>query len=453
MAKKPTYEELEQRVKELKKEVGERRQAQDALQKAYDEREKRIEEQSAELSRANTLLKRRGAYRTRAEEAMRESEGFSSSLLNNSPNPILVINPDTSVRYVNPALEEITDFSSDELIGKKAPYPWWTEETLHKTRDDFEEAIHKGARRLEELFQKKNGEQFWVDITSSSVKKDGKLDYYLANWVETTERKQAEERVKHLNLVLQAIRDVNQLITGEKDREKLLQGVCASLTETRGYYNAWIALFDQHEQLMTTAEAGMGSDFLSMINYLKRGQLTDCAQRALKQSEVVVTEDPFTTCAGCPLSKMYADRGAMTIRLDHAGKPYGVLSTSIPRDLVSDEEEQSLLQEVAHDIAFALYSTELEEERKRTQEALLKTEERFRRVIENIFKFVPEGLLTFTDKLNLFRKNKAFQDIVQKYSAKLNYTEQELTEIIIEQVKNRIINEDNTEIRIPKNKE
>jgi len=53
-----------------------------------------------------------------------------------------------------------------------------------------------------------------------------------------------------------------------------------------------------------------------------------------------------------------------------------------------------------------------------------------------------------TDKLNLFRENKAFRDIVEKYSTLLNHTEQELAEIIIEQIKERIINDDNTEIRI-----
>ena len=37
-----------------------------------------------------------------------------------------------------------------------------------------------------------------------------------------------------------------------------------------------------------------------------------------------------------------------------------------------------------------------------------------------------------------------------EYSTKLNYTEQKLSEIIIEQVKSRIVSKDHTEIRIPK---
>jgi PAS domain S-box-containing protein len=136
--------------------------------------------------------------RRQAEEALRESEAFSSSLLSNSPIPMLVINPDTSLRYVNQALKELTGFSAAEVIGRKAPYPWWTEETLQKTKGDLAGAMSKGAVRLEELFKKKNGERFWVEITSTSVRQDGEFKYYLANWVDITERKQAEEEVVRL---------------------------------------------------------------------------------------------------------------------------------------------------------------------------------------------------------------------------------------------------------------
>jgi len=125
-----------------------------------------------------------------------ESEEFSSSLLNNSPNPIVVINQDSSVRYVNPALENLTCFSSSELIGRKAPYPWWTEDTQQKTSRDLGEAVHKGVQRVEELLQTKNGEQFWVEITSAPIRKNGEFKYYLTNWIDITERKHAEELIK-----------------------------------------------------------------------------------------------------------------------------------------------------------------------------------------------------------------------------------------------------------------
>ena len=136
--------------------------------------------------------------RKQAEEALKENEEFSSSLLSSSPYPMLVINQDTSIKYVNPALENLTGFTSAELIGRKAPYPWWREEELKRTGEQLEETMRHGAKRIEKLFQKKNAERFWVEITSTSTRRNGELKYYLVSWVDITERKQAEEREKQL---------------------------------------------------------------------------------------------------------------------------------------------------------------------------------------------------------------------------------------------------------------
>jgi PAS domain S-box-containing protein len=155
--------------------------------------------------------------RKKAEQALKESEDFSSSLLTNSPNPMLVINQDTSVRYTNPALEKLTGFSIKEIIGRKAPYPWWTEETLRKTAKDLDQAMRQGARRLEELFQKKNGELFWVEITSTPVTSDGEFKYYLANWVDITERKRAAEREQEMQrelLLSSRLASIGELAAG-----------------------------------------------------------------------------------------------------------------------------------------------------------------------------------------------------------------------------------------------
>jgi len=132
----------------------------------------------------------------RVKGILKEKEEFNSSLLNNCPHPIIVINPDTSVRYVNPALEELTEYSSEELLGTKAPYLWWTKTTQKKTHSDFCEALLIGARSVEELFVKKNGELFWVEITSTPIRVNEKIKYYLANWVDITERKQAFDAFK-----------------------------------------------------------------------------------------------------------------------------------------------------------------------------------------------------------------------------------------------------------------
>lgn len=87
-------------------------------------------------------------------------------------------------------------------------------------------------------------------------------------------------------------------------------------------------------------------------------------------------------------------------------------------------------------------------EHKQAEETRRKTEEKFSDVIENIFKFVPQGLIVLTDKLNIFKKNKAVEDLVRHYAVKLNYSEEELMDILLEQVKTRLITGKKSEIRI-----
>ena len=205
---------------------------------------------------------------------------------------------------------------------------------------------------------------------------EGNVLGFFALITDITERKRAEESLEHVNLVLRAIRNVNELIIREKDRGRLLQGACDNLVQTRGYSNAWIALLDDSRDLLTTAEAGLGEDFLPMIERLKRDGVTQCGRMALDQSEVVAVEDPLSTCADCPLVGRYANRAAMTVRLEHEGRVYGVLAVSIPRALVGDEKERSLFHEVAGDIAFALRGIKLEEKRQRAEEATRQAQEK-----------------------------------------------------------------------------
>ena len=138
----------------------------------------------------------------RASQALRESEEFNSSLLSNSPIAIVVVNPDTSIRYVNPALEKLTGFTSAELVGRKFPYPWWTKEKTRKimrnakTQADFERVLTTEERKDEECRLKKNGEQFWVELTSKPIMRGGQFQYHLSCWVDITERKRAEEQLE-----------------------------------------------------------------------------------------------------------------------------------------------------------------------------------------------------------------------------------------------------------------
>jgi len=142
--------------------------------------------------------------------------------------------------------------------------------------------------------------------------------------------------------------------------------------ESRSFYTAWIALLDESRNLITYAETGIIDNFAPMLAALKQGKLPGCARKALEQKQVVVTEDPRTTCLDCPLRSDLAGFGSMTAGLEHAGNAYGFLCASLPKDILSDKDEVALFQEVAADIAFALHDMELEGEHKLLEQERLR---------------------------------------------------------------------------------
>lgn len=190
------------------------------------------------------------------------------------------------------------------------------------------------------------------------------------------------KKVERLNLVLQTMREVSGLIIKEKNRERLLKGICRALIQHRGYYNAWAILLDAQENTIMSAEAGIGQKFPQLIEVMRGRRQAPCIDMALKEKRIVETDDPVSNCTGCPLAKNYHGRGALTVPFVLDGRVYGAMSLSVPREVTRDEEEQILLRDLAGDIAFGLRALELEAARDEATKALMESEKRFRDLLE-----------------------------------------------------------------------
>lgn len=117
----------------------------------------------------------------RAEKSLQESEKFNSNLLVNSPNPIIVINSDTSIAYVNPAFEKLAGFPSQMAIGQKAPYPWWTEDN-EQAMVRLLTKLKKKKSKQEQLFRRRNGNLFWAEVTTTLIENEDRPIYHLQTW-------------------------------------------------------------------------------------------------------------------------------------------------------------------------------------------------------------------------------------------------------------------------------
>lgn len=191
-------------------------------------------------------------------------------------------------------------------------------------------------------------------------------------------RKQAEVRIVHLNAVLRGIRNVNQLITREKDRVRLIQKTCDLLVEDRGFYSAIVGLTDGSDGRVS-AYAGAGQKLLHLRHIFDTGNAPQCVHQAMKQRETVLKRNIEWSCKGCDgAAPSGINQDSLIICLEQEGVPYGFMITCLPGGMGDDLEEQELLREVAEDLTFALRNIEIETQRDRSTVDLANTKEQLR---------------------------------------------------------------------------
>ena len=213
----------------------------------------------------------------------------------------------------------------------------------------------------------------------------------------------AQQRAAHFNAVLSAIRNVNQLIIVEKNKDSLLQKTCEILIEVRGYDAAWLGFLKDGKTFAMVKGSGFGEDVIRFSEYVMKGKHPFCIKKALAEKNPFVLVEKSKQCADCFFKNACVGKEAAIIRVEYRGSFFGLLAILFAPDVTIDEEEKGLLKEVAGDIAFALYSMEIEEARKQAEEALRESEEKMRTILDSM----PDVVLQLDPNLEIIWANKA----------------------------------------------
>ncbi len=329
--------------------------------KLYSERlVNKLEERMLDLE--NEVTNRKQATKT-----LKESEEKYRTLVEKMEEGIASVDENENFTFVNQATCKIFGYSKKEIL-KMNLKDLTTPQEFKRVRQQTSVRKTGKPSKYELKIITKDGSHSIISVTSSPLFDNNKK--YLGAFgifQDITERKQAEERIAYLNLVLRSVRDVNQLITKEKDRNVLIKQSCEIFTRNRGYNKALIAIFDENNKLDIAVQSGIGRDFQLLKNDMKRGKLYNCIRKALKQPEIILIENPLVECKDCPISDVCEGRSTISVRLEYKNKVYGLLSVSIEKKYLCDEEMLDLFGEVTGDIAFALYRMDLEAAHKKSE--------------------------------------------------------------------------------------
>ena len=292
-----------------------------------------------------------------------ETEKSIKKYINIAKVIIVVIDAKGNVNLINREGCKVLGYSKKEIIGKN----WFDNFLPERIRNEVKSVARKILTGDVKTFVPyenpvltKNGSEKLIAWNNTYIKdKSGKIITTLSSGEDITRRRQLEDRSRYLYDVLTAVRNVNQLITREKDTKKLIKKTCKILIETLGYKYAWIILIDEEGKIIHTAEEGIGKDFILMVERIKSGKPTYCWKKAISSSAIIIRKD-IKNCLGCPLYGKYKNTCAATKRLAYGGKIHGMITAYVPVECAEDKEEKRLFSEIARDLSFALYNLERE---------------------------------------------------------------------------------------------
>jgi len=192
-----------------------------------------------------------------------------------------------------------------------------------------------------------------------------------------------QNSILHLNSVLAAIRNVNQLIVKIEDEGELIKETCELLIEKRGYLQSWIILLDGNKNIRKYAYSGNSDNKEEINDIFGNNKLFPIHKMVLDTNELVIIKENNKDCPECSIlynSKFY---GSLLFPLKSGNNLFGIISVAILREYLDSADEHELFIELANDISFALNKINLEKEKQNALNLLLEEEQKFKTLFES----------------------------------------------------------------------
>ncbi len=153
-----------------------------------------------------------------AEEKLR----ILSRVVEQSPNSIVITDRNGDIEYVNPRFEELTGYTSEEVIGQN-PRIFKSNTTPNEVYREMWGLILQGKEwRGEICNRKKNGELFWeYSVISGLFDSNGKITHFIAVKIDITENKKNVEAINQYKNHLESLVEVrtNELLEAKEAAE------------------------------------------------------------------------------------------------------------------------------------------------------------------------------------------------------------------------------------------
>lgn len=209
----------------------------------------------------------------------------------------------------------------------------------------------------------------------------GNLMRVTGSILDITERRQAEEALRHLNRELRAISDCNQMLLRASDEQQLIEEVCRIICDEAGYQLAWVGFkeADEHRTVRPMAWAGPQADYVNQIQiyWSDDAEGSSPTGTAIRKGQTIIVDDFSKELKEGPwkefaFSHDLCSNIALPL-LDLSMVPFGALTIYANEPGVFVPHEVRLLEELAGDLAYGINTLRLRQENERAESLLVES--------------------------------------------------------------------------------
>ena len=318
-------------------------------------------------------------HRSRTEDFLR----LQRKLLENATESILITDAEHHVVYWSQGAEQFYGWTAAEAMGK---YPRELLETtyLEISWDDIGRQLKQCGRWHGRLLRKRKDGRSIVAESSWAI--DEKSGLILQTDLDVTERSMTESDLKRANRALNTLSSVNQVLMHPSSEGELLQRTVEAIVKSGGYPLAWVAIRvdDPEHSVRVGASAGEAREYLSGIEVSwaedtpsGRGPtgITLREGRTCVRNHLLAAEDcaPWWQLAG-----KFGFRSFVSLPLLIHGESRAALIIYATEENAFEDQEFSLVFEVAGDLAFAWTALRLHEQAEEDRKARRALEDQLR---------------------------------------------------------------------------
>jgi PAS domain S-box-containing protein/putative nucleotidyltransferase with HDIG domain len=292
---------------------------------------------------------------------------------------------------VNEAFLQLVGYTRDEL-SEGTTWQQLTHPDDIEYTNAFVESLLAGfgqTARFEKRYIRKDGSVVWADLSTSLRREpDGTPSYFMTAILDVTQRKKSEQALERSNRALRALSASNELLLRADSEPDLLQGICDVAVGLGSYMMAWVgyAQDDERRSIKPLAHAGQEQGFLDEVALTWSDDANNPSGRAIREGKPCLVRDAEGVID--PLRESVVKRGFGSVAalplLDESGRAFGVIVLVSGEPDAFDEEEMTLLEEMASDVAFGVRTIRMRAQARAGEAELAQTNERLEQILHSL---------------------------------------------------------------------